>query len=340
MALPPRGGALLVLLGNPEATDLPPLPAGATILPYTDGRNSFIDTEATFYNPEPAWLPRQQSFYASQNWYPEYPPECIIKVSEYFMYAQNVVRINSLGTASVESTYPNNIVSTYNPGPPLYPGGPSYQPAPDPNGDTGNYTGSTAIGSLARTPFPRWYDATPYDMANPSSYDYWQSGFFPLKNHEYTLNPFGGNLTVVCSADLTVNNLDSKVYNEESEDYEYYPFAQGTFNYKQTAKVNVIRETSISNEICCWNDGTVIEGGISYSSIDVTTAPLGSIFDSGHGFYGMTATTGETITEEGSISFSVTISSTFSPPEIEIPTVAGKITFITDFWITSVTAPT
>lgn len=174
-------------------------------------------------------------------------------------------------------------------------------------------------------------------MAQSSSYDYWQSGgFFPLKNHDYVITPygFGSSSSKVFSADLTVENLQSKVYNEETEEYEYYPFTQPTFDYKQTAKVVI----PIDWAVCCWNDGAVIAGGVTFSSIDVETVPLGN--GDGYGFVGMTATTGETITEESSTSFTVTISSSYTPVEIEIPTVANKITFITDFWITSVTPPT
>lgn len=330
MALPPRAGARLVVLGNPDATVSPALPAGATVLPETSSQYCYVDTSYA-YLPDPTWLPRQQPFYAYQYWHPEYPPECVAKVSIGLVSNRNDILLASSGSAVVESTYPTDIVTSYNPG------SPDFDPPPDPNGITDNLTTSTSTGSLTVTPWPRWYDATPYDMAQSSSYDYWQSGgFFPLKNHAYTLFPGGGNLTRVCSADLTVENLQSKVYNVQTSGYEYYPFTQDTFHYKQTAKVII----PVDWTVCCWNDGAVITGGVTFSSIDVETVPLGDLFDPGYGFRGMTATTGETITEESSASFSVTISSSYTPVEIEIPTVPDKITFITDFWINSVTAPT
>lgn len=329
MALPPRAGARLVVLGNPEAS--PPFPAGASVLPYTNPTFDYIDT-SVFYAPEPVWPPRQQPFSAYQDWYKEYPPSCVVKVSQGVDNTSNVILLASSGSAVVESTYPTDIVTSYNPGPP------AYDPVPDPNGVSDDLTTSTMTGGLSVTPWPRWYDADPYDMAKASSYDYWQGGgFFPLKNHDYYFLPGGGNLFKVCSVDLTVENFESKVYNEQTGNYEYYPFTQATFHYKQTAKVKI----PIDWEVCCWNDGAVIEGGITFSSIDVEAFPYsGSESDPDHGFAGMKATTGETITEESSTTWSVTISSSYTPVEIEIPTVANKITFITDFWISSVTPPT
>jgi hypothetical protein len=330
MALPPRAGARLVVLGNPDAVF--PFPAGAGPLPHGNPTQGFIDVTDAYY-PEPAWLPRQQSFYSYQDWFPEYPPECIAKISQGVSNRANFIRIVATNTAAVESTYPDNIITSYNPAAPYY------EPVPDPNGDTGDFSGSTPTAGLSKSLFPRWYDATPYDMANASSYDYWQGGgFFPLKNHDYIITPTGGtmNASATCSVDLTVENLQSKVLNEDTTNFEYYPFTQETFEYRQTAKVKI----PIDWEVCCWNDGAVITGGVTFSSIDVETVPLGDLFDPGYGFRGMTATTGETITEDSSTTWSVTISSSYTAVEIEIPPVAGKMSFITDFWIQSVTAPT
>ena len=317
------------MLGNPSAVT--PFPAGASPLPVGNPTHDLIDTSSA-YLPDPTWAPRQQSFSAYQDWYPEYPDECVVKVSQGVDSSVNYIRPASSGTAAVDSTFPADIVTSYNPA------SPDFDPVPDPNGTSDNFTGTTSTGTISKSLFPRWYDADPYDMAQTSSYDYWQGGgFFPLKNHDYIITPygFGSSSSKVFSADLTVENLQSKVYNQDTASYEYYPFTQATFDYKQTAKVVI----PIDWTVCCWNDGAVIAGGVTFSSIDVETVPLGDLFDPDYGFRGMTATTGETITEESSTSFTVTISSSYTPVEIEIPTVANKITFITDFWITSVTPP-
>lgn len=327
MALPPRAGARFVILGNPEAVGS--FPAGAGVLPVSNSTYDFIDTSSA-YLPDLAWPPRQQSFSAYQDWYKEYPPECVVKVSQGVGSTSNTILLASTGSAAVESTYPADIVTSYNPGPP------AYDTVPNPNGITDDFTGSMPIGGFSATPWPRWYEADPYEMAQSSSYDYWATrGWFPIKNHDYYIYPTYSNMTRVCSIDLTVENLQSKVYNEETEEYEYYPFTQATFDYKQTTKVVI----PIDWTVCCWNEGAVIAGGVTFSSIDVETVPLGDLFDPDYGFRGMTATTGETITEESSTSFTVTISSSYTPVEIEIPTVPGKMTFITDFWINSVTPP-
>jgi hypothetical protein len=175
-------------------------------------------------------------------------------------------------------------------------------------------------------------------MAGSSSYDYWQArGYFPLKSHDYIIVPtgFGSGSTKVFSCELTVTNLESEVMNLDTAIYEYYPFTQTTFDYKQTAKVVI----PIDWDVCCWNDGTVISGTVAFSSIDVTTVALGSYANPSYGFTGMTATTGTTITAGGTSNFTVTISSGYTPVEITIPTVSGSISFISDFWITSVTPP-
>lgn len=92
-------------------------------------------------------------------------------------------------------------------------------------------------------------------------------------------------------------------------------------------------------KLCCWNTGTVIEAKIAYSSIDCTATPKGSPFDLSYGFGGMDIETGETITAEGEQSVTITLSDPYTPAEVEIPAIDGKITFLTDFWIESVTPP-
>jgi len=320
------------MLGNP-ATYATIFPPGSTVLPTGNPTHNFIDTYATFYSPELAWLPRQQNFSAYQDWYPEYPNECISKISQGVVSRVNYVRPASAITYAVESTYPTNIVYSYDPSPPVS------DPVPDPNGTVGTFNGTTSGASLTKSLFPRWHTDTPYDMAGSSSYDYWQGGgYFPLKSHDYIIVPtgFSSSSTKVFSCDLTVTNLQSQVFNIDTGLDEFYDFTQTTFEYKQTAKVVI----PIDWEVCCWNDGTVINGTVYFSSIDVTTVALGNPFTPGHGFTGMTATTGTTITASGSSNFTVTINSGYSPVEIEIPPVSGSISFISDFSITSVTAPT
>lgn len=329
MALPPRAGARQVMLGNP-ATYATIFPPGSTVLPTANPTHNSIDTEATFYFPEPAWPPRQQSFSAYQDWYSEYPNECVVKVSQGVTSTVNYVRPNS-GTASIASVGPTDIVYEYDPAPPVS------DPVPDPNGTTGNFSNTQGGGIAGPLVFPRWHTDAAYNMAGGSSYDFWRAaGYFPLKSHDYIVTPAGGGIPSCCSASLTVTNLQSKVLNLDTDLYEYYDFQQATFDYTQTGKLII----PLDWEVCCWNNGTVITGMVAFSSLDVTTEPLGDNFDPNYGFQGMTATTGTTVTAAGTAGFTVTINSGYSPVEITVPTVAGSISFISDFWITSVVAPT
>lgn len=328
MALPPRAGARYVILGNPEASE--PYPAGVTQLPVGNPTHDYVDTYA-YYTTEGIYPspPRQQPFNAYQDWYPEYPNECVVKVSQGVSASANYVRFSGSVSIGIETKFPDDIVTSYNPGPP------DYTPAPDPNGTVGEYTGTTGV-SVSWTPFPRWYEADPYDMAQESSYDFWKAaGYFPEKNHDYFFGASGGSLSKACSCDFTVTNKQSIVYNEQTSEDEFYPFTQETFHYKQTATFTIPKEWVV----CCWNKGTVIEGGVSFSSIDCEAEALGNLFTPDYGFGGMKVTTGDTISPESDYNFSLTISDPFTPIEIEIPALDGKMTFITDFWIDTVTPP-
>lgn len=320
-------GATQVMLGNPAAVFS--FPAGATVLPTGNPTHNAIDTYATFYSYNPTVFIPQPSFSAYQDWYPEYPDECVSKVGPGVPSTSNYIR-PSTGTAEIQSTYPTDIVYFYNPA------SPAFDPVPNPNGTVGNFSGTYSGGGGGGL-FPRWHTDTPYDMSKSASYDYWRNaGYFPFKSHDYIVTPTGGSLPSCCSADLTVTNLMSEVTNTHTSSKEYYYFDQASFDYTQTGKLVI----PVDWEVCCWNDGTVINGTASFSSIDVTTVALGNSTPPGFGFTGMTATTGTTITAASSVNFTVTISSGYTPVVISVPVVSGKITFITDFWITSVVAPT
>ena len=333
MSFPPIGGNILVLLGNPVSYSS--FPAGATVRPpqlLPGPSESYVNT-SYFYYPEPTWPPRQDSFGASNMPFDGYPNECVVVVPNLFLPSAGTTNyIRPLGDqAAIASTYPANIVYSYNPA------SPNFDPVPNPNGTVGNYSGTGGNSTAGILVFPRGHTDTPYDMSKSASYDFWQnSGYFPLKSHDYIVTPTGAGLPGCCSASLTVTNLMSEVMNTHTGLKEYYYFDQASFDYTQTGKLVI----PIEWVVCCWNDGTVINGTAAFSSIDVTTVALGNSSPPGFGFSGMTATTGTTITASGTANFTVTISSSYTPVIINVPVVSGKITFITDFWITSVVAPT
>lgn len=335
MTLPFKGGAKQVVLGNPAAVGLDP--AGATELPTVQSYTSLTDTSIFYGSPNfnATQSVPQPNFYASHHWFSEYPDECITIVDQGLLGVSlihdNNYILAQVGQASISSTYPNNIVYSYNPA------SPDFDPVPNPNGTIGTYFEVFAGGGTGNL-FPRWHTDAPYDMTQASSYDFWESAnYFPKKNHVYTISPTFLSLPAGCSALLTVNNLQSAVYNQDTNTYEYYNFTQQTFDYLQIGSVVIPNLW----EICCWNDGTVIQGTVGFSSIDVTTVALENPSTPGYGFGGMEATTGSTITQLASTSnFTVTINSAYTPVIINVPSEAGKITFISDFFITSVVAPT
>ena len=137
---------------------------------------------------------------------------------------------------------------------------------------------------------------------------------------------------------MTVTNYQSQVLNLQTSAYEYYNFTQTTFDYRQTAKVKLVL-FGTCGPVGCWNNGTVITGTVTFQGLDVTTEAKGNPVGTIYGFSGMYVDTGSTVTAAGSQSFTVTVSSSYVPIEITIPAVSGKITFINDFRIDSITRP-
>jgi hypothetical protein len=297
--------------------------------------------------------PTQPSFYGSQMWYQNYPPVCVAKVPMPG-YGNNwpdayVIPATAYGTGNRiylqaftnnvlrDSTFPDNIVYSYNPATPS-----PADPVPDPNGTVGTNTTTTSIfGGVGG--YPRWQATdTAYDRGNA------QVGGVPLFATEYYIDPNGilssgpyGQLTGAWSVDVTVENFQSEVYNQDTMAYEYYDFTQATFDYKQTAKVKLYLDAIL----CCWNNGTVITGTVTFQSISVETTALGRTQSVSpdpsysYGFAGLIATTGSSAVAAGTQSFTVTVNSGYVPVEIEIPTVAGAISFVNDFSVDSVTPP-
>lgn len=345
MALPPRAAAVLVLLSKSGETPTTARDSGSTF-------NSFVNM-GTSPSPQP---PQQSSFYASQIWYQDYPPSTVVKVhlgllGPYGYEPNSAVFGNRIylngytGNQTLDLTYPGDIVYAYDPTPP--PTGPGESP-PNPNGtvETNTITNTTpAVNNPGYFFRPRWVDDTPYDLTTDgigegtiwpkfnTDYLIGIEGFQQLfPDYVYQLGPW--------SADLTVTNKQSEVLNEQTTTYEYYDFTQTTFDFKQTTKVKLYLDANV----CCWNKGTVINGTVTFQSIDVTTEAVGGTPGAPdptatYGFGGMIATTGSTVADAGDQSFTVTIDSSYTPVEITIPTVAGKITFINDFSVDSVTAP-
>ena len=301
--------------------------------------------------------PTQPSFYGSQMWYQNYPAVCVAKVpmpyyGNYWPAAYSIPA-TAYGTGNTiyllpydnnvlrDSTYPTNIVYEYDPTTPS-----PADPVPDPNGTVGTIT--TTISSFGSAGgYPRWQATDPaYDRGNGQVGG---PGLIPKFATEYYILPGGfiGSSSPYYqnagpwSVDVTVENFQSEVLNQQTSSDEYYDFTQTSFDYKQTAKVKL----HLDAFLCCWDIGTVITGNIGFQSISVETTALGRTKtvtpdpSYSYGFAGMIATTGSSAVAAGTQSFSVTVGSGYVPIEIEIPTVAGAISFINDFSVDSVTPP-
>ena len=272
--------------------------------------------------------PKQTDFYAYQWWYKEYPDEVIVK-THAAAGGEMVIGIRYTSTLDYESVYPDNIVSSYDPGPPYY------DPVPNPNGTTGTTTSSTTA-VISDFNSPRWHTATEIDLsAYATSFPSFvpESGVITQVVINTFSNPFlfGG-----WSIDVSATNLDSEVLNLMTTSYEYYPFAQADTTYKQTAKFKV---KLMTEEICCWSEGAVIRGKVAFKSVDATTTALPQTTGGSYGFGGIEIEVGSTYADAGEADWELTIEEGGESVEIEIPKVSQSFTFINDFWVTEVIKP-
>jgi hypothetical protein len=323
MALPPRSAAYLVQLSDPDGEFFGQL--------RPSGHQIFDPIGADF----PEWIPPYQKLtFAYQHLFTNYPDEVVVMVHQDSLNALSGIEIlldDFENNVDVDSTYPDplTIVREYDPSPPPGPA----EPAPNPNGGSKNDVFQRNGAFPGGTFRPRWHTDPAYELYNSEQR---LGTICPLKDYEYVVDSGGTAFFPSCwSVDLTVTNKDSEVLNEETDELEYYPFEQATFDFKQTAKLKIFK----SGDTCCWNEGAVINGEVRFQSVDVTVEALPEV-GSEYGFGGMTAKTGFVASDEGSQSFSITIGPSYTPIEITIPATPGKITFVNDFVITSVTKPT
>jgi hypothetical protein len=279
--------------------------------------------------------PNQQSFYAYQSYFDDYPSDIAIKVNPsptdpscwgYFNY------INMSGEQTWTYKYPDNIVTEYDP---------RYQDPPDPNGTTGTTTQNYPLQEFS-SPYPRWKDDEPvYDFSSDGvAYDYWSAMnlvMVPKINYDYGFPGDGGYPPLMSSWSFSADNYESKVWNGDIDDYEYFPFKQDTVKYDGQGFIGF---QNSAWPMSCFNDGTIIRGKVSIYSIDVTVTAVADPSTPGYGFGGISAVTGDEFTEHSELDWEVTISDSFTPPpNIDIPQEENKITFINDFWITEVIPP-
>jgi len=291
--------------------------------------------------PEP-YLPAQRSFYASRMLLQGYPDDVVTKVHMAIDGTSNRIYMDKFTNNQViDATYPANIVYQYNPTTPS-----PADPVPDPNGTVGTNTSTVnSPNGPGQFYYPRWYTDTAYDSGN----DQFGVGLIcPEFDTEYFIYESGFaasapyyKQTGAWSVDLTVDNYQSEVLNQQTSSYEYYDFTQATFDYKHTTTVKLY----LNANVCCWNKGTIINGTVSFQAIGVETTALGRTAtvtpdpSYNYNFAGMIAKTASSAAPSGTQSFMVTVESSYVPIEIEVPTQPGCLTFINDFRIDSVTPP-
>jgi hypothetical protein len=348
MSLPNRGAAVYVSLASPDGDGI--FPAGAVGLdPGTVVGDYHTPNPPPESPPPPA---SQQNFYSYVSLFPNYPEEVVVKVATPLDGQANLVILSIDNSNLIEASllYPVNPQNEYNPGPPLYPGGPSYEPVPNPNGQPNTvYDSDFFIDPPDPVLVPRWHTATAFDYSSsagsPDPYTFFVGqGVVPEKGKVYQIyatenytNPANGiafENRFVGSWDIQATNLNSAVLNQQTGVIEFYPFSQATTEFKATS--NYIIPNLF--EICCWNKGTVVKGKVAIYSVNVITAAIPSVPP---GYYmGITAEIGTTFAPVSEVAWEVTIDDGYTPVEITIPQVAGKCTFVNDFWVTEVTPPT
>jgi hypothetical protein len=313
MALPNRGVSAYVALGSNNGAN--PKPTGTVISDYQAAGSR----------------PKQEPFYSFQHWFADYPQENIHKIRiPDCAFGEVLLEIVS---QEWEYVYPDNIVQNYDPDPP------ASEPVPDPNGDIGEDSGDSSPPipvPLVSPLWPRWHTDEEYDFIVRSPVIY------PPPGGSFTYTG-GAHVVGYWSLEAIAQNLESRVENISTDPFtvEFYPFTQATSELRQTTKFQVVPNPD--NNYICWNKGAVIKGKVRFKSLSLTVEPLPAFpyppFDES-GYGGIEVTYGTEYEDAGEAEWEVTYDETFTPEEIEIPRTNGKVTFITDFWVTEVVKPT
>lgn len=311
MALPLKIGVPYVLLGKDNGTQ----PLGGSI----------------FGSPVVTGLlqPRQPDFTAYQWYYPEYGESFIAVVTPAEGVEPGVLGIKFLNIVPpFTQSYPANYTGQYYPGPPIF------DPVPNPNGDTHTDDIDGDGRETDYTVYPRLESQPPYDLSqnlsNPFCYAPGYIFEIPVE-----LSPFVKFLPF--SIDFEAQNFESRVYNEETGVYEFYPFAQETTTYRQTQSFKV----TLTIGECCWNEGTVIRGTVFFAKAYVDMQPNKTPLGDEWGWQGASGEMPQgPYDAAGSAEWEITIGESLESAEIAIPVNDGNyVTFINDICVNSVTPP-
>mgnify|MGYP000626734933 CR=1 FL=1 len=279
--------------------------------------------------------------------YPAGPPNFFTRVNSYtpkiYVYQRspaNRLVYNHYAIKSINATGPVSVVYSY-----LPPG----ESPPDPNGETGYIIDGSGTLSISQSDYyPRWKDDDEYDFTTLSG-----NVNTPISGEVYTLvsnastspdlrvgqlrRP-NGSPAGAWSFKAKVDNLQSRVVNRQTGNFEYYDYEQATFEYEQVGVAGVFAEYIP----CCWNEGMVITGKVSFKSIPFTTDPRPEPNQGGYGFGGMFLNVDGDWTDAGEGDWTATLSGDLPNGPIatvDIPATEGTITIVSDFWVTDITGP-
>ena len=327
MTLPRQSGALIVVLSEDNTTPTTPRDAITAL-------NSFVFTGTPVFTQL-----QQPDFYASNSWYQGYPDEVIRIINQLDAPLENFIEIEGVVSTGITTAnrFPGNIVLAYDPTP--FPG--PAEPAPNPNGTSSN----NSVQSSSTWPLPsyrpRWHTDTVYDV--PTMLPAAVTLFPPLSTDFLIQTSVFPSLNFKVSANFTVNNLQSWVLNQQTNNFEYYNFTETEYEYTQTSKFKI----ALTASDCCWDTGTIINVEVGFMHVDCTAVPVGTDvgtnvldYSSSYGFAGMKVTTGSSYVVSSGLNQSISIEiGNYTPVEVTVPVQANKITFINDFVVTSIVPP-
>lgn len=316
MAFPPRKASLLCALSNgPSGTRKP-----FNIV--------LVDELTPSFGP-----PYQTEFYAYNRYFEGYPNEVIVK--SHINHGEAVeLQIRTVPSYEWKYEFPNEIVYVYRPQSPYF------EPVPDPNGEEESLTGPNSFTPVPLNLDPRWHTETALDLKETSGFN----SYVPVEGVTYFISDTGSffdEISACWTLRASVTNLDSKVLNDETDEYEYYPFKQATTKVEFQRKFKVgYGRTGGNQEICCWNKGTIIKGKVKFQSVNLITTARPYPAGTDYGFGGIKIEVGTTYADAGEADWEVEIKEGYSGAEIAIPYVSESITFINDFYVTEVIKPT
>jgi hypothetical protein len=324
MTIPRKDGFALTYLGAENTVGWP----GYEFFRIPRLTSGFISA------PDPGDPKLSEGFFPNYEAFPDYPtttPDNIVVMQstnsgaidgDYYFGSRVYLKHKK---SHMNSVYPAETVDSMYP--PLHPNGEPFEYSEDVTSLWGAYL------------YPRWSGESPYDWWNTTvATPFWPyfSGYNP-QSQDYIYDTIGGSRCYTFKKSEQYNGL-STVLNLGTSEYEQVQYNPQNSSFNFTSSLALM----VDSRLCCFNDGAVISGIISFKKASFTLTPTsGGEF----GYYSGFNITWGSVSEHSQIEWSVTLNSTscINAPkemqEISIPQEDGCAVFIDDFYITSVTRP-